>query len=56
MYDESKPTIKTKLAVDVSKASKMFDCSPQVSIESGIKKTLAWYRKNIMRGSENGVL
>ena len=56
VYDESKPTIKTKLAVDVSKASKMFDWSPQVSIESGIKKTLAWYRKNIMRGSENGVL
>ena len=45
-YDESKPTIKTKLAVDVSRAKEIFDWSPVISLDWGIKNTLAWYRKN----------
>ena len=32
-YDESKPTIKTKLAVDIEKANKLFDWRPSVTIE-----------------------
>ncbi len=48
-YDESKPTIKTKLAVDIEKANKLFDWSPSVTIEDGINKTFMWYNKNIKR-------
>ena len=45
-YDETKPTIKTKLAVDVTKAEKAFGWSPEISLDSGIKKTLSWYKEN----------
>ena len=48
-YDESKPTIKTKLAVDIEKANKLFDWRPSVTIEDGINKTFMWYNKNIKR-------
>ena len=45
-YDETKPTIKTKLAVDISKAKEKYDWFPKVSLEEGISKTLRWYREN----------
>ena len=44
-YDEAKPTIKTKLAVDVSRAKQLFGWEPQISLEGGIIKTLEWYKK-----------
>ena len=43
-YDLSKPTIKTSLCLDITKAGKLFGWQPQVSLEEGIAKTLAWYK------------
>ena len=51
MYDETKPTIKTKLAVNIEKADELFDWQPETTIEDGIKKTFTWYKKNIMRNN-----
>jgi len=46
-YDITKPTIKTSLCLDYSKAKKEFGWEPKVSLEDGIKKTIYWYKKNI---------
>jgi GDP-L-fucose synthase len=46
-YDTTKPTVKTKIFLDTSKAQKHFGWSPKISIDEGIKKTLDWYRDNI---------
>ena len=46
-YDSTKPTIKTKLALDCSKAKENFGWEPQVSLEEGIQKTIYWYKENI---------
>lgn len=45
-HDLSKPTLKTKLCLDAAKAEKTIDWKRQVSLESGIKLTMEWYRKN----------
>ncbi len=45
-YDPSKPTIKTNLALDSTKAREFFDWSPRISLEEGIKKTIDWYKNN----------
>jgi GDP-L-fucose synthase len=45
-YDKTKPTIKTKLALDITKA-RNFGWSPKISLEEGIKKTIAWWNENI---------
>tara|TARA_B100001013_G_scaffold329039_1_gene243128 strand:+ start:120 stop:1097 length:978 start_codon:yes stop_codon:yes gene_type:complete len=47
-YDNSKPTIKTKLGVDITKAKKLFNWTPKVSLDEGIVKTLNWYKKNVL--------
>ncbi len=47
IYDTSKPTIKTKLFLDISKAKTLFGWEPKVSLDAGIQKTMAWYRENI---------
>lgn len=43
-YDTSKPTIKTRLALDCSKAYTILGWKPEVPLDEGIKKTMAWYR------------
>ena len=45
-YDENKPTIKTKLAIDASRARKMFNWNPKISLDIGIKNVLEWYKEN----------
>lgn len=45
-YDKSKPTIKTKLSFDSSKAKSSLGWFPKVSLEQGIKKTMDWYKSN----------
>ena len=45
-YDENKPTIKTKLALDISKVKKLFGWKPKVKLDSGIEKTIDWYTNN----------
>lgn len=47
-YDTSKPTIKTKLALDTTKAKELFDWTPKVSLDDGIKNTIKWYDDNIL--------
>ena len=42
-YDLSKPTIKTKLCLDTTKAKKVLGWSPKISLDDGIKKTIRWY-------------
>ncbi len=47
-YDISKPTIKTNLALDSSKAKECFNWKPQVSLDEGIRKTMDWYKTNVL--------
>jgi nucleoside-diphosphate-sugar epimerase len=47
-YDDSKPTIKTKLFLDTNKARKDLGWIPKVGLDEGIKKTMDWYRSNIL--------
>jgi nucleoside-diphosphate-sugar epimerase len=42
-YEASKPTIKTIVSIDSSKANLAFGWRPQVSLKDGIKKTMGWY-------------
>jgi nucleoside-diphosphate-sugar epimerase len=46
-YDLSKPQVKTKLCLDISKARNEFGWSPGVSLDDGIKLTIDWWKKNI---------
>jgi len=48
LYDPDKPTIKTILCLDTTKAKEMFGWEPKVSLDEGIKKTLEWYKSNIL--------
>ena len=46
-YDLSKPTIKTKLCLDITRAKNSLVWSPKVSLDEGIRKTMEWYKSNI---------
>jgi nucleoside-diphosphate-sugar epimerase len=48
-FDLSKPTIPTKLFLNVSKAASVYGWSPRVGIDEGIVRTLNWYRENIQK-------
>ena len=45
-YDVSKPTIKTKLALDVTRAYDDFGWKPKSSLKFGIHETLKWLRED----------
>lgn len=47
-FDVSKPTIKFSLAVNIDKAKMKYGWKPKVSLDEGIRKTLAWYRRFIL--------
>lgn len=47
MYDLSKPTIKTRLCLDISRARTTFGWTPRISTDEGIRKALDWYRDNV---------
>lgn len=47
-FDTSKPTIKFNLAVNVDRAQKKYNWKPKISLEQGIKKTIDWYKENIL--------
>lgn len=44
-YDLSKPSIKTKLCLDATKAKNLLGWSPKITLHEGIQKTIDWYRK-----------
>ncbi|MFH0732101.1 MAG: NAD-dependent epimerase/dehydratase family protein [Candidatus Omnitrophota bacterium] len=46
-YDLSKPTIKTSLCLDITKAKKTLGWLPEVSLDEGIQKTMRWYKSYI---------
>ena len=46
-HDLSKPSINTKLSLCSDKAKKLFGWSPKISLDEGIKRTIAWYNSNI---------
>jgi len=47
-YDLSKPTIKTKLCLDKTKAKNLLGWEPKVTLDQGIQKTMEWYKSNIL--------
>lgn len=51
-HDLTKPTIKTTVFLDCSKAKNELGWSPKVSLESGIETTLEWYRENVLAGDK----
>ncbi len=48
-FDASKPTIKTKLCLDIRKAKDIFGWEPKVSLDDGIKEMMEWYSRNKIR-------
>jgi nucleoside-diphosphate-sugar epimerase len=48
-YDKTKPEIKTRLCLDISKAKEVFGWTPKCSLEEGIRKTMDWYKSNILK-------
>ena len=53
-YDLSKPTIKTKLCLDSTKARNSLGWIPKTSLDDGIEKTIKWYRENILESESEG--
>lgn len=47
-HDISKPSLKTKLCLDISKAKEFLGWEPNVSLDEGIKKTMKWYKSNTL--------
>ena len=45
-YDKDKPSIDTKIALDVNKANRLINWTPTTSLDVGIEKTIKWYREN----------
>lgn len=44
-YDPSKPSIKTKICLDSTKAREIFGWTPKTTLDKGIKKTIDWYKE-----------
>ncbi len=47
IFDRTKPSIKTSLFLDYSKAYKKIGWKPKTNLDTGIKKTVKWWKKNI---------
>jgi nucleoside-diphosphate-sugar epimerase len=46
-YNNTKPTIKFNLELNIDKATKKYGWKPEVCLDEGIMKTMQWYKKNI---------
>ncbi|MEE9176186.1 MAG: NAD-dependent epimerase/dehydratase family protein, partial [Thermodesulfobacteriota bacterium] len=46
-HDLSKPSIKTKLCLDIAKAKNSLGWFPKISLDEGIQKTMEWYKANV---------
>jgi GDP-L-fucose synthase len=49
-YDATKPTIKTSVSLDCTKAKVELGWQPKISLEEGIRRTLAWWRETVPVG------
>lgn len=47
-YQKAKPSLKIDILIDSSKAKKQIGWEPEVSLSEGIKKTILWYKKNLL--------
>jgi GDP-L-fucose synthase len=47
-HDLSKPTIPTRLSLDCARAREVFGWTPSVSLEEGVRRTIEWYRAEIL--------
>lgn len=45
-FDTTKPSIKTRLSLDTTKAKELLGWEPKISLDEGIKKTISWYKNN----------
>lgn len=45
-FDRTKPTIPFKLKLNIDRAKKLYQWSPQTNLDKGITKTLDWYRSS----------
>lgn len=48
-YDSTRPTMIPTRLIDISKACSVLGFEPKVSIEEGIKRTLAWYKASLIK-------
>ena len=48
-FDNSKPSIATKVALDSTVAKETLGWGPTITLEKGIKKTMDWYKLNLNR-------
>ena len=46
-YDLTKPTIPFVLSVNCNIAKKELGWKPKISLDEGIKRTIAWWKENI---------
>ena len=53
-HDMLKPTIKTKICLDIIKAKDLLGWVPKTSLDDGIKKTMEWYKSNIKMQTNTG--
>lgn len=49
IFDKTKPTIKTSVSLDSTKANRLFGWEPKTPLLEGIRKTVDWYTENILR-------
>ena len=47
-HDLSKPTIPTRIALNCAEAKRLFGWEPKVALDDGIRKTMDWYKSNIL--------
>ena len=45
-FDLSKKSLKNSVKINISKSKKEIGWTPKINIDSGIKKTLIWYKDN----------
>jgi nucleoside-diphosphate-sugar epimerase len=47
VFEADKPTIRTRIELDCTRARQIFGWTPKVTLEDGIAKTVAWWRENV---------
>jgi len=48
-HDLTKPSINTKLCLDIKKAKKDIKWEPKITLDEGIIKTMDWYKSNLLK-------
>jgi nucleoside-diphosphate-sugar epimerase len=53
-YDATRPTLPTSLCLDSTRARSTFGWTPAVSLDEGIRRTMAWYRQTHLSAATGG--